>query len=96
MSYFIVRVELYGTPSEDVYNRLHNAMEQKGFSRTFTEGNQKLQFPHAVYCLFQSNLPTTQVVELAKQAAATAWKDFAVLVASTEVRWEYYNLKPAK
>ncbi len=93
MSNFIVRVELYGTPSEAVYDKLHAAMSQKGFSRTFIDGNKTVQLPTATYAMFNKNDSTTQIVEFAKQAAATIWVDFAVLCTRTEVRFEYHNLR---
>ncbi len=95
MSNFIVRVELYGTPAEGVYANLHTAMKTKGFSRTFTDNGKTYSLPHAMYLLPNSNSATVNVVDLAKQAASTVWKDFAVLVTRTEVRFEYFGLKLA-
>lgn len=96
MANFITRVELYGTPAENVYTTLHAAMIKNGFSRSFTEGGKSYDLPHAMYCLFKSSNTTTAVLELAKKAAATAWKDFSVLVTQTDVRFEHYNLKLSK
>lgn len=93
MSNFIVRVELYGSPSYAVYNNLHAAMERTGFSRTFIDHGKTYNFPHAVYGLFNSSDTTTDVLEATRRAAATIWADFAVLVTQTNERFEYYNLK---
>ncbi len=97
MATYSVRIELYGSPSSEVYTNLHSAMISKGFSRTFLDAvaNKSFEFPHAMYGYFNQST-TANVVELAKSAAATIWKDFSVFVSSTEVRWEYYNLKSPK
>jgi hypothetical protein len=96
MATFITRVELYGSPSEDVYTRLHRAMSTAGFTRTFTDSSKKYEFPHAMYGMFNSTEPTTRVLELARQATAPIWRDFGVLVTKTEVRFEHYNLIEVK
>lgn len=92
MPKFTTRVELYGSPSESVYTKLHFAMKEKGFSRAITDNGKSYQLPHAEHVL-SKQATTLEIVELAKQVASTVWKDFCVLVTNTEVRWEYFNLK---
>lgn len=94
MSKFTTRVELYGSPSFQDYEKLHTAMGKEGFHRILTDGDKNYYVPHAEY-LSSHNLTSVQVLELAKLIALTVWKDYCVLVTTTEVRWEHYNLKPA-
>ena len=92
MSRFTTRVELYGNASESVYEKLHDKMYEKQFYRNFTDNGVSYKMPSAMY--FSSHqLTTMQVRDLAKSIAATIWNDFAVLVTSTEVRIEHYNLR---
>ncbi len=93
MSRFTTRVELYGSAPEEIYNQLHIKMHDKGFDNAIEDHGKKYRLPKAEYVSFHG-LSTLDVVELAKQIAETIWKDVAVFVTSSEVRWEYYNLKP--
>ena len=95
MATYITRVELYGSPTGEVYNDLHSAMQSKSFTRKINDNGKIFELPHAEYAL-SSDLTTVQVLEAAKLATNTVWKDFAVFVTQTQVRWEYYNLKPSK
>lgn len=92
MSRFTTRIELLGTPDAATYEKLHNAMAAKDFKRTFTDNGKTFETPHAEYVSWHT-VTTSVVVDLARQAAATVWKDFRIMTTSTEVRWEYYNLK---
>jgi hypothetical protein len=92
MSRFTTRVELLGSPDAKVYDKLHEAMLLKDFKRAFTDNGRTFETPHAEYVSWHT-ISTPAVVELAKQAAASVWKDFRIMTTSTEVRWEYYNLK---
>ncbi len=94
MSNFTTRVELYGTPSYEVYENLHKQMEARKFSRTITSTDSKvLWLPNAEYTT-AAYTSTVEVRDAAKQAAASVWKDFGVLVTRTEVTREWHNLKP--
>jgi hypothetical protein len=94
MSRFTTRVELYGNPSYEVYNSLHEAMQKKGFSRKIQLSNVVYWLPNAEYTM-DSTQTTQQVVDLAKSAAASVWQDFGVMVTKTEVDRGYHNLKKA-
>ena len=95
MASFVTSVELYGTPSEEVYKNLHIAMKEKGFSRSFMDNGSRYDLPHSMY-LLAGGISATQTVAIAKEAADTVWKDFSVHVTETVVRMEYYNLRLTK
>jgi hypothetical protein len=96
MANFTTRVELYGTPSRDDYDRLHKAMEKEGFTRTIRyEGETTVwQLPHAEYNR-SSDASTDSIRDSAKKAASTVWADFAVLVTKAAGPRSIYNLKEA-
>lgn len=94
MANYTVRVELYGSPSAEVYKQLLAKMQSKGFTDGILDNLKQYTLPPAEYMLFDSALDTVQVLELAKSAASAVWKDYAVLATKTEVRFEHYNLKP--
>jgi hypothetical protein len=94
MSRFTTRVELYGNPSYETYKSLHGAMERKGFSRQVKLGEVFYWLPNAEYTL-EGSQTTVQVLDLAKQAASSVWKDFGAMVTRTEVQREFYNLQKA-
>ncbi len=95
MSRFTTRVELYGSPNYETYKSLHEAMERKGFSRKIKLGEVIYFLPNAEYTL-DGNQTTVQVLDLAKQAASSVWKDFGAMVTRTEVAREYHNLQVVK
>jgi hypothetical protein len=96
MAKFTTRVELYGNPSWDDFDNLHEAMRKEGFSRTisFQGDNTVWQLPHAEYNR-DTDLGTDAVRDSAKRAAATAWDDFAILVTKANGGRSIYNLKEA-
>jgi hypothetical protein len=49
MSQLFVRVELRGTPGEDVYARLHADMKAKNWRQTITYVGRASNLPHAMY-----------------------------------------------
>jgi hypothetical protein len=79
MANFTVRVELHHAEWAD-YDRLHAAMEQKGFSRQITsdDGNA-YHMPWAEYN-GTGNLTSSQVRDIAREAADSIGKQNAVLV----------------
>ena len=93
MSKFTVRVELFGMPSADDYTKLHSAMESKSFSRRIKQGETTFMLPTAEYIIDSANIPQ-QIMDNAKIAAGTIWKDFAVLVTHPD-GWLIHNLKKA-
>ena len=79
MANFTVRVELHQAEWAD-YERLHAAMEQKGFSRLIKADNgNTYHLPWAEYT-GTANLTSMQVLNIASAAAATTGKRNAVLV----------------
>lgn len=92
MSRFTTRIELYGSASEEVYNKLHSKMDEKEFKNAIDDNGNHFRLPKGEYVSFHG-LKTLDVVELARQIAESVWDDVAVFVTSSEVRWEYHNLK---
>ena len=91
---FTTRVELYGSPTPEDYNELHAAMEKNGFTRTL-KGDKIYILPHSEYN-FDGINTGEGVLDLAKSAAGSVWKDYAVLVTGTELTRHWHNLKEAK
>jgi hypothetical protein len=80
MASYIVRVELYGSPSEQDYARLHSAMAAKGGSRTITlDGGEEYHLPPAEY-LFNTNDDIDTVWTKANSAASSVWNQHGILV----------------
>jgi hypothetical protein len=75
MSKFTTRVELYGNPDYEVYNKLHAAMSVAGFSRQIKLGEIVYWLPNAEY-----TLDTTSTADTIKNSAVTVaskiWTDF--------------------
>ena len=85
MANFTVRVELHSAEWKD-YEQLHNAMEQKGFSRRITSDDGKTyQMPWAEYN-GTGNLTCAQVRDIAKGAADSTGKRSAVLATEAASR----------
>jgi hypothetical protein len=93
MAKFTTRVELYGKPTWDDYDKLHTAMEAEGFSRIIADSDGKeYHMPHAEYNR-EAELNRSQILSSAKKAAASVWEDFGVLVTESDGR-TWHNLKP--
>jgi hypothetical protein len=85
MAQFTVRVELHQAEWSD-YERLHAAMEQKGFSRLITaDRGGTYHLPWAEYD-GSANLTSMQVLEIARAAAGSTGKPNAVLVTEASSR----------
>ena len=96
MQSFITRIELYGRPESEDYDKLHEAMEGYGFSRTITSDEPgTYHLPNAEYYRDGENLTSKQVIKDAKAAAASAWTDHSVLVAETKPPVLFFNLRRA-
>lgn len=93
-AHFTVRVDLHGSPTYETFRYLHEAMERKGFSRKVLVGAATCYLPNSEYT-FNGNCDTKDVLELAKKAAVSVWKDFGVVVTRTEAKREFYNLQTA-
>ena len=85
MAQFTVRVELHQAEWSD-YERLHAAMEQKGFSRLIkADSGSTYHLPWAEYD-GTANLTSMQVLEIARAAAGSTGKRNAVLVTEASSR----------
>lgn len=71
MAFFVVRVELPGSPSEKTYEILHDAMARAGFARTIAYGGKPpvYQLPHAMY-----SKTAASTVNVIRDEAASAAK----------------------
>ena len=92
MSNYTVRIEFFGAASDETYQKLHEAMKTRKFSKSFKEGDNVYELPRGEY-ICQSDLTTSELLSSAREAAVTVWEDFCVFVTKSESRWEYYNLK---
>ena len=92
---FTVRVQLNGYPEPQDYDKLHDEMRRRGFSRLIRDGKtgQWHHLPHAEYDV-HVNGTRLDVLAEAKAAAATVSADFEVLVTESEGR-TWHNLRPA-
>jgi hypothetical protein len=96
MPSFITRVELHGRPGSEDYDKLHNAMGSCGFSRTIAlDEPATYQLPTAEYYRSAESLTSFQVLNEARGAAASVWKDHSVLVAETNPPIRWVNLRRA-
>lgn len=87
MGRFITRVELHAGKAED-YEKLHEAMEAKGFSRQITGSSGRTYWlPTAQYFLESSTLALSDVLQKAKLAAQSVGKRFAILVTHSTSKW---------
>jgi hypothetical protein len=85
MANFTVRVELHNAEWAD-YERLHAAMELKGFSRQITsDDGQKYHMPWAEYN-GTGNLTSAQVRDTAREAADSTGKQNAIFVSEAVSR----------
>jgi hypothetical protein len=95
MANFTIRVELHDAKTADDYEKLHAEMAKEGFSRTIQlTGGPLYQLPTAEYN--KSGDTSTQVLELAKRAAARTGKKFSVLVTKADGNREWFNLTQLK
>ena len=94
MARFTTRVQLAGSPGEQVYNQLHAAMEAEGFSREITDDDthETFHLPHAEYNKI-GEFTRVQVLNAAKAAADTLNREYSLLVTESKGR-TWYNLEP--
>lgn len=86
MAKFTTRVELHGAAESD-YEVLHEAMENRGFSRTIlNDDGVEYHLPTAEYNLI-GEYKNDAVRNLAKIAAEETGKSAAVLVTEGSRRW---------
>jgi hypothetical protein len=84
MSQLFARIELRGTPGEDVYNKLHAYMEAKNWFRTIT-GTKTVALPHATYQATFGDVPDLMKIAdtLKIGIESTIWTKALVLVVQT-------------
>jgi hypothetical protein len=87
MARFTTRVELHDEESSD-YDKLHKAMERKGFTRTIVVGDTTYHMPNAEYN-YDGEATRDQVREKAVEAAKTVRPKFDVLVTESAGRCWY-------
>lgn len=93
MNKFIVRVELRN-PDDDSYDKLHPAMEKRGFTRTIRASDSVLHdLPPAEYRMV-ADKTTEEVFDLADAAAATTNKLSYIL--ATQSLGSVFRLKEHK
>ena len=91
MKDFIVRVELHGAGDEpDVYEKLHEAMEDAGFSRKILSvGKVSYKLPTAEYSIYGDYTADT-IFELVVTAVSDTGKKFDTLITETkEVHFKF-------
>jgi hypothetical protein len=82
MPNFMTRVELHNGTAQD-YQRLHDAMQARQFSRTITDSqNIRYHLPTAEYSSF-GNIDTNGVLELAKAAVRAIGKTASIVTSET-------------
>jgi hypothetical protein len=91
MANFTVRVELHQAQWSD-YEKLHAAMEGKGFSRLISsDDGRRFRLPWAEYN-GKGNLTSEQVLGVAQTAANTTGKANSILVTEANTRaWAGLN-----
>ena len=96
MARYTARVELYGSPTSDDYDKLRAAMQEAGFTETISfDGEATVwQLPRGEYNR-KSDFDVDVIRDSAKRAAASAWADFGVLVTRCDGGRSIYNLKKA-
>jgi hypothetical protein len=91
MARFTTRVQLNGEASWEDYDNLHVAMRNRNFAQTITSGEGvEYHLPHAEYNR-DASLTIDQVLNSAKEAAASVWDDFSILVTESNGR-KWHNL----
>lgn len=85
---FTVRIELHKiAPDHEVYNILHEEMENAGFLRTI-KGNDGAVYnlPHGEYNIV-GNYTAEHVFQKAKNAASLTEKEYSVIVTPSDGRY---------
>ncbi|MGC9760255.1 DUF2622 domain-containing protein [Escherichia coli] len=87
MAKFTVRIELRDSSSAD-YDKLHERMEAKGFSRTITTSlGNTYRLPNAEYIYSNKNEDKESVADLAESVASKVKKNPGVLVTESNGRY---------
>lgn len=83
MSQLFARIELRGTPGEDVYEELHEYMKSRNWSQQITGSKNTVDLPHATYQgKFTADEPNCSAVakDLKEYIRANIWAKAIVLV----------------
>jgi hypothetical protein len=83
MSLLFARIELRGTPGDEIYSRLHAFMESRNWLRTITGTTATVQLPHGTYqAVFSIDAPDTMAIaqSLKRDIEANIWSRALVLV----------------
>jgi len=91
MSKFMVRVVLHDVPTWEKYDELHQAMEDKGFSRTLAGKKATYHLPPSEYW-FTGEQSLADVRVLAAAAAETTGQPFGLIVVKAD-GWSVMRLK---
>jgi hypothetical protein len=88
MSIFMIRVELHQARTAEQYQRLHQQLSRFGINNIIVADNGvRYRLPPAEYC-YSGNATRDQLLQAAKQCAASVDPSFAVVVTeSTGVAW---------
>lgn len=88
MAAYLARVELFGKPSWEDFDRLHAAMGRKGFSKTIkADTGVVYDLPNGTYYR-ETSADLNTVTDDAKAAATSVWNDAGVLATLTNgIRW---------
>jgi hypothetical protein len=92
MARFTTRIQLDGDPDEKTYEKLHEAMRNKGFSRFISSEEKVYHMPHAEYNR-EADVTIQVVRDDANTAVLSVWKNVQVLV--TEGKRSWVGLKEA-
>ena len=94
MARFTTRVELYGSPTSDDYEKLNKAMQGAGFTRTisFDGDATEWQLPQGEYTS-STGSDVDVIRDSAKGAAGSAWENFGLLVTRCDGGRSTYNLR---
>jgi hypothetical protein len=78
MADYIIRIELRGDPSSDIYNQLHTLMKQKSFGQTIT-GQRINALPHATYYGSSQEAPSALCTSIHTTVTSQIWTKAIVL-----------------
>jgi hypothetical protein len=94
MSQYIIRIQLESAELDPSYEVLHEAMKEKGFSKSIPSTEGLFDLPRAMYYI-TSTLDLQEVLRRAKIAAdSTGKKSMVLAIEVQDVDWN--NLNPTE
>lgn len=94
MEWFITRIELHSATEKD-YQKLHEEMERRNFSRTIpAQDGKRYRLPTATYFAQSAELNTEGVRDIAVAAANTTGRS-AWVITCLMTNWAGSNLQAA-